>query len=177
MGLEDGIFPNQRSLNDNPNAIEEERRLFYVAVTRAEKRLYLSYARRRQTFGTTTSNPKSRFLVAPGGEQDELFGEGQTVAPPRKKARLADLGSQLEKMERQLEERNVSVSFGRGGKSGDGGNTPSFFPGDTVRHKTFGVGTVAAVRGQGELQTVSVYFPGKGKKTLVAKIAKLEKVT
>ncbi len=190
MGLEDGVFPNQRSLNDNPNAVEEERRLFYVAVTRARKRLFLTYARRRQTFGTTTSNPKSRFLVAPGRKEveeewddEETWDDGDLMdvseedAPKNGKVKLSDLASQIDKMKNQLKERNIDVDFGRLEKKPKKKSAWTFRPGDTVRHGTFGIGTVAAVRGVGDRQNVTVYFPGRGKKTLVARIAKLEKVT
>ena len=171
IGLEDGVFPNQRTLTENPNALEEERRLFYVAVTRAKYKLYLSYARKRQTFGSTTSNPKSRFLLAPGSasnpgfDDDDPFLSGQKK---NKKVKIADLESQVQKMKNQLRARNVEVDFGslqKGLKAGD-----------VVKHPKFGQGTVTATRGRGDLQTVTVYFPGKGKKTLVAKMARLEKV-
>ena len=60
-GLEDGIFPHLRSLTD-PDALEEERRLCYVGITRARERLYLCHAWCRQLFGATNYNPPSRFL-------------------------------------------------------------------------------------------------------------------
>ena len=188
MGLEDGVFPNQRSLNDNPNAVEEERRLFYVAVTRARERLFLTYARRRQTFGSTTSNPKSRFLLAPAQKEEEwgdennwddgdLVDNSQADASKTGKIKISDLPAQLQKIKNQLKDHNVDVNFGSLEGKPKKKSPWSFRPGDTVRHNTFGIGTVSAVRGVGDKQTVTVYFPGKGKKTLVAKIAKLEKVT
>lgn len=174
--LEDGVFPNQRSMGDNPNAVEEERRLFYVAVTRARRRLYLSYARRRMTYGTTASNPKSRFLITAGeafdGEADSFIQrEG---APFRRKqgAKLGDLAGQIEKMKNKLAEKDVDVDFGKL----EGGKNLRFKVGDVVKHPKFGQGTISASRGSGEKQTVTIYFPGVGKKTLVAKMAKLEKV-
>jgi len=62
MGLEEGIFPNKRALEENEHALEEERRLFYVAVTRAKNTLYLSHSKRRMTYGSYFDNPPSRFL-------------------------------------------------------------------------------------------------------------------
>ncbi|MDJ0838324.1 MAG: UvrD-helicase domain-containing protein [Acidobacteriota bacterium] len=178
MALEDGIFPNQRALTDNPNAVEEERRLFYVAVTRARKRLYLSYARKRQTFGTTTSNPKSRFLLAPG-ESFEDEESDPFLKPVRPKAarpgarKFGDLSSQIKRMQEQLAEKDVDVDFGGvGGKK----KPTRIRTGDVVRHAKFGQGTVSKTTGSGEKMTVTVYFPGVGKKTLVARVAKLEKV-
>ena len=175
IGLEEGVFPNQRSISENPNALEEERRLFYVAVTRARKRLYLSYARRRQTYGSTTSNPKSRFLVAPGAaveanDYDEASDDFTKPDKTKRKVRLAALSDQIERMKEQLREHAAEADFDKVNRS------QTLRIGDTVRHKTFGTGTVSSVRGSGDLQTVSVYFPGLGKKTLVAKVAKLVKL-
>ncbi|PIE02757.1 MAG: ATP-dependent DNA helicase PcrA [Acidobacteria bacterium] len=62
MGLEEGLFPNKRALEENPHGLEEERRLFYVAVTRAKNHLYISHSTRRSAFGSTFDNPPSRFL-------------------------------------------------------------------------------------------------------------------
>ena len=84
--------------------------------------------------------------------------------------KLAELGEQLEKMKEQLAEHNAEINFDKIARS------QNLRIGDTVQHKTFGAGTVSSVRGKGDLQTVSVYFPGLGKKTLVAKVAKLVKL-
>jgi len=171
MGLEEGVFPNQRSLDSHPNALEEERRLYYVAITRAEKRLYLSHARRRQTFGTTTSNFRSRFLTIPMRQYGE---DGEQLPPRKKKMTMGDLTSQLERMKAQLREKNVDIQFD---KVAEKPARPSHLrPGDVVRHPTLGTGTISSVRGTGELQTVSVYFPGKGVKKLLTSKAKLEKM-
>jgi len=62
VGLEEGVFPNKRALEENEGAIEEERRLFYVSITRAMERLYLSYSKTRMTYGSVISNEPSRFL-------------------------------------------------------------------------------------------------------------------
>jgi len=171
MGLEDGLFPNQRALAENSNAVEEERRLFYVAVTRARKRLYLSYARQRQTYGSTVANPKSRFLIAPGEDTDSdnqsLFTRSSRT---QRKAPIGELHEQVNRMKEQLARRDVDIDFGALDKN------PRLKSGDVVRHAKFGQGTVSATRGTGELTTVTVYFPGKGTKTLVAKMAKLQKV-
>lgn len=172
MGLEEGVFPNQRSLDSHAQALEEERRLYYVAITRAEKCLYLSHARRRQTFGTTTSNFRSRFLTIPMRQYD--VDEPEPAPAPKKKVKLGSLASQLERMKAQLAEKDIAVDF-------ENLNSPPpkkthLRPGDVVRHQKFGTGTVSSLRGSGNLQTVSVYFPGKGVKKLMVTKAKLEKV-
>lgn len=172
MGLEEGVFPNQRSLDSHAQALEEERRLFYVAITRAENRLYLSHARRRQTFGTTTSNFRSRFLTIPIRDYGETPAPEQ--APKKKKMSLGSLASQLDRMKAQLAEQNVDVDFKSLAKKPK--KSTQLKAGDVVKHKVFGTGTISSVRGTGELQTVSVYFPGQGVKKLIASKAKLEKL-
>jgi len=177
MGLEDGLFPNKRAVTENPGALEEERRLFYVAVTRARRRLYLSYARRRMTYGSTTQNPKSRFLLAPGEEEpsEDPFLRPSTDRPKRRKSTaFGDLSDQVARMKAQLAEKEVDVDFGLLEKKPSG--AVSLRAGDVVRHAKFGQGTVQRTNGVGEKMSVVVYFPGVGRKTLMAKMAKLEKV-
>lgn len=192
MALEDGVFPNQRSISENPNALEEERRLFYVAVTRAMKRLYLSYARHRQTYGSSASNAKSRFLAAPGAseieykvKQDATFANSGFRRSNKSRAKLGDLSSQIERMKVQLAKQDVEVDFGSISEDSEKqdkmldkkqAKPSSLREGDVVRHTKFGTGTVTSRRGKGDLLTVTVYFPGVGKKTLVAKMAKLVKI-
>ena len=75
-GMEDGIFPHVKFGESNPENLEEERRLAYVAITRARKKLYLTYAATRRTFGSTTQNPVSQFLREIPGEDCERVGVG-----------------------------------------------------------------------------------------------------
>jgi len=188
MGLEDGVFPNQRSMTENPDALEEERRLFYVAITRARKRLFLSYARQRQTYGSISQNGKSRFLIPPEGEGDAEFGGGRVYyrerdslldGSPKRKVKIGELGGQLQRMEAQLKQRNVDVDFSavRGvAPPSDASGLTRFRRGDQVRHFKFGAGKVLEVSGPIDKQTLTVYFPGVGRKTLDALMAKLEKL-
>jgi len=171
MGLEEGVFPNQRSLDSHTQALEEERRLYYVAITRAEKQLFLSHARRRQTYGTTTANMRSRFLSIPLRTYDD---SGPEPVLEKKKVKLDNLASQLERMKAQLKQQNVDVNFET--LSPKPAKAVRLRPGDVVRHQKFGTGTISSVRGNGDLQTISVYFPGQGVKKLLASKAKLEKV-
>ena len=86
MGIEDGIFPHVRSLGD-PDELEEERRLAYVGITRAEERLYLTHAWSRMLFGSTQYNPPSRFLDE---IPDELMveAEGRSIQAPKAVVRV-----------------------------------------------------------------------------------------
>ncbi|CAM2009008.1 ATP-dependent helicase [Acanthopleuribacter pedis] len=173
VGLEDGVFPNQRALDDNPNAVEEERRLFYVAVTRAKQRLFLSYARSRQTYGKTVRNIKSRFLLPPKTGADS----GPLPEKPRKPSPWGDSATQQKRLTLQMERlgvdaRQIKKTFG---KSEDGDEL-HLEPGDRVEHASFGEGTVSVVMGQGAQRKVSVRFPGKGIRTLLVIKAGLKKL-
>lgn len=156
IALEDGIFPNQRALDENPNGVEEERRLFYVAVTRAKRRLFLTYAQRRQSFGSWNTNPVSRFLR----EADPA---------PTRTPHLGKLDSQLTRMESQLRARNVDLVFPRHGSS-------VLAVGDAVSHPRFGTGKVVHARGRGANRKVSVHFKGVGIKQFLAEKAPLEPI-
>ena len=75
-GLEEGIFPHVAGFSDDPAKLEEERRLAYVAITRARKRLFITYAATRRSFGTTQANPRSRFVGEIPEEDIEFSGVG-----------------------------------------------------------------------------------------------------
>ena len=75
-GLEEGIFPHVAGFSDDPAKLEEERRLAYVAITRARKRLFLTYAATRRTYGSTQANPRSRFVGEIPAEDIEFSGVG-----------------------------------------------------------------------------------------------------
>ncbi|WP_053207816.1 DNA helicase PcrA [Jiangella muralis] len=157
-GLEDGVFPHQRSLGGNAQELEEERRLAYVGITRARERLYLSRALLRSAWGSPAHNPASRFLAE---IPDELIDWRRTEAdqvkwttppPPRRQA----------------------VS----GRSTGAGNRPviSLSAGDRVTHDAFGLGTVVATNGQGEHAQATVDFGESGLKTLLLRYAPVEKL-
>ncbi|MBC3193886.1 UvrD-helicase domain-containing protein [Pseudonocardia sp. C8] len=158
-GWEDGIFPHQRTLGD-PKELAEERRLAYVGITRAERRLYLSRAIVRTAFGQPSTNPQSRFLdEVPAGLVDWRRTEEQLVAE-RPSAPVGRFG------------------FGRSGGRGaaqpsDRGdwrvpersrNTTSLQldVGDRVNHDKYGLGTVIAADGVGPRATVTIDFGSGG---------------
>ncbi|SEF08205.1 DNA helicase PcrA [Jiangella alba] len=158
-GLEDGVFPHQRSLGGNTQELEEERRLAYVGITRARERLYLSRALLRSAWGSPAHNPASRFLPE---IPDELIDWRRTEAdqvkwttppPPRRQA----------------------VS---GRSAGGAGNRPviALSAGDRVTHDAFGLGTVVATNGQGEHAQATVDFGESGLKTLLLRYAPVEKL-
>jgi DNA helicase-2/ATP-dependent DNA helicase PcrA len=161
-GLEDGVFPHLRSLGD-PRELEEERRLAYVGITRAQRRLYLSRATVRSAWGAPQHNPASRFLdELPDDlldwrrtEADQTRWSGGAVALSRPVAR-------------------PSPTRGRGAVAER--SIPSLRPGDRVAHDTFGLGTVVAVDGVGDRSVASVDFGSEGVKRLLLRYAPVQKL-
>ncbi len=165
IGLEENVFPHSRSMFDN-DEMEEERRLAYVGITRAEKELYLTHAKMRTLYGRTNMNPISRFIneipedLIDGIEQarQSMFGgsiaqknTSNTPTPPLKR-----------KAERQ---QNTT-----------GAESKTWMPGDKANHKKWGVGTVVKVQGEGEAMELDIAFPAPtGIKRLLAKFAPITK--
>jgi DNA helicase-2/ATP-dependent DNA helicase PcrA len=178
VGMEEGIFPHSRALWEEEE-LEEERRLCYVAITRAKDSLTLTSASRRTLFGAMQANRPSRFL-------DEIPAELFDASPVRR--RRADDWD----WDEGTRDRSADESRGRqaGGKRGGVGSLDvqglvetlkarpagAFQPGDRVRHRVFGEGIVTRSKGAGEEEQVTAIFPGHGEKTLVASIAGLEKL-
>jgi DNA helicase-2/ATP-dependent DNA helicase PcrA len=154
VGLEAGLFPNYRSLND-PLALEEERRLCYVGITRAQEMLYLSHARERRLYGTREPATRSQFI-------GELPGE------------LLRTNSRI-KTTRTAPPSNPSPEAKTRGKSNDSGST-TWRVGDRVIHRSFGVGEITHVFGDRGKQSVAIKFPTVGQKIVDPKIAGLQKI-
>lgn len=170
VGLEDGIFPHARSLDD-PVQMEEERRLMYVGVTRAMERLYLTWAMHRTQWGRTNRCVPSRFLKE--APIHLLQGFTMPKEEPQKPARglFADeRGSAKEEWTQDLDTWTARSSLSARK------HVPTFDVGDQVRHGTWGIGTVAQVIGQGDRACVVVEFPALGKKILDPRFAALKKV-
>jgi len=156
-GLEEEVFPHQRSLT-NKKELEEERRLAYVGITRAEQRLYLTRALRRNWYGRPAFHDQSRFL---GEIPAELIEWRRDAAA----ARAATTPAQ-ERMARRPDTRSP-------------GNrpVPSLAPGDLVTHDKFGLGTVVSTDGYGDQAEAKIDFGGEyGVKHLVLRYAPLEKL-
>ena len=144
-GMEDGVFPHLRTLGD-PDELEEERRLCYVGITRAQDRLYLTSAWSRMLFGGTNYNPPSRFLK-------EI---------PPELIEKADKRSRDSKSESSWANRETV-------------NADEIGPGDRVRHDKWGLGTVREVIGADERAEAEVIFDSEGKKRLLLAWAPLQK--
>lgn len=151
-GLNQGLFPLERDVSDKQ--IEEERRLFYVGLTRAKEKVFLSTTQERNIAGETKYQMKSIFLKE---IPDELIQECQTYRKPSTTRR------KYRKIKENYASTNVApeVSF--------------LTPGSIVTHKIFGVGKVLEVNGYGENARLVIYFNGVGEKTIVAKFVQLIK--
>jgi len=173
-GLEDGLFPHQRSLND-PDSLEEERRLAYVGITRAMRQLYLIYAEQRRLHGIDAYGIPSRFIK----EIPEEFLE--EVRPRVSGARAGQgfgsgFGSGFRSSHNgQSGTRQAGQSgMGRGAAGlGDAPPAPGLRRGARVRHAKFGAGVVVNIEGQGPHARVQVNFEGQGSKWLMLQYANL----
>jgi len=153
-GMEDGVFPHMRSLGE-PKELEEERRLAYVGITRAEQRLYISRAAVRSSWGSPAFNPASRFVA-------EIPSE------------LVDWRSDPEKSAWSAAARRDSRPAPA--RKPGGRQIPNLTPGDRITHDQFGLGTVVSVDGVAEKTKVKIDFGGGGEKTLLLAYAPLEKL-
>ncbi|ALN15494.1 DNA helicase PcrA [Acidipropionibacterium acidipropionici] len=177
-GFEDGVFPHARSLGDSTE-LAEERRLAYVGLTRARKRLLLSRAVVRTMWGKPQYNPPSRFI-------DEIPARLVTWERLAEASPGWDWKSQERSGSARQSLSDDGPSFGQGsGRAFGSGRGPShapkspvlsLAPGDKVLHTTFGLGTVLATRGSGPNTNVDVDFGSVGTKRLALKFAPLEKL-
>jgi len=180
-GMEDGVFPHARSLDDEKR-IEEERRLAYVGITRAKDRAFLTFARRRMLFGRTNENPPSRFLLELPTEGIEHRGKVET----EERDVWADLDWDRDReryQERKAARRDAALAGLSGAWTGRAeaprkrnlaGDT-KFRAGDHVRHPSLGAGVVVSSQVRSDDEEVTVAFPEKGVKKLMASFAKLAK--
>jgi DNA helicase II / ATP-dependent DNA helicase PcrA len=176
-GLEDGVFPHSRSLGDQPE-LEEERRLAYVGVTRAEQRLYLSRAVVRSAWGAPAHNPASRFLDE---MPVDLVDWRRTEAAQTRWARpdlvgdsSARLGTPTAAGRRNFS--SAALKADAAAKAKTAREIPSLEPGDRVVHDSFGMGTVVALEGVAEKSVASIDFGSEGVKRLLLRYAPVEKL-
>jgi len=192
IGMEEDVFPN-RNARETSDGLEEERRLFYVAITRAQRRLTLSAARRRRIMGTEMLSMPSRFLreipadalTAPIRWGTELYQAGEGVRPGSSFTRGAggaSVATELQRIRTFFDRvREVPPS-----PSGTGSDTPpapsekvdaSAFPAGTrVRSPRFGAGTILAASGRGDGLTYTVRFDQGGDRRIMARFGGLEPV-
>jgi DNA helicase-2/ATP-dependent DNA helicase PcrA len=168
-GMEENIFPSFQTLL-NPEEIEEERRLAYVAVTRAKKQVYITHVRDRMMSGRTSSNSISRFVeeIPPAlcDRDDELPDDAeirQLRQRPQKMKPVNYFVNETSKPSKALEKKSPAT-------------TEIFQPGDTVKHVSFGVGVVLTVRPMGGDTLYEIAFEKVGTKKLMATYARLTRL-
>lgn len=181
IGMEEGVFPLSRAIED-ADELEEERRLAYVGITRAEQILFLTNANTRTLFGKTSYNRPTRFIreiddeliqhqglarpvnssfgVKYSKEQPTQFGQGMSL----QQALQAHKSNSQPQVTAQLQALNANNS-----------HETSWEIGDVATHKKWGDGTVLEVSGSGKTQELKINFPGIGLKKLLASVAPISK--
>lgn len=162
-GMEEGVFPSGRSESDED--IEEERRLCYVAITRAKQKLYLTNTERRMIFGKTTANRPSRFMREIPVEYTEDLSRKRTKVQHS----VGNAIAERMKQERERLYKKAEQTFVPEKKM-------NFKPGDIVMHRKFGRGIVVEAQAFGKDMRLAVSFDSVGMKQLMAAFAKLEKL-
>ena len=204
-GMEEGIFPSSRSMEED-NRLEEERRLMYVGITRARRRLFLTRASERMLYNQYNHNPASRFLdeIPPRLVREEYsrsarYGVGRPAetrpkrydngyrwesqdfpdAEPQARISASGLGKPKLKIKGMDLGSIPGVSRGFVGSSAnvlaDSAMQKLFSPGDRVRHPKFGAGKVTEVTGQGKEARIRIRFDTAGEKELALSIAPIVK--
>lgn len=168
VGMEEGIFPHSRTLM-NDNEIEEERRLCYVGITRAEKHLFLSNARTRTIYGRTQYYTPSRFLQEVPRNLVHVIKRPVVQRP----AMTSQVYKPTAKENANWFEQHKANFFPRESSAAAG---CSFHVGDKVMHKKWGAGTIVTAKAADDGQEVTVAFAGGGIRSLLTKYAKLEKL-
>lgn len=159
MGMEESIFPHIRSiLSDDDHEMEEERRICYVAITRAEEELYLTHATSRTLFGKTQSNSASRFL--------KEIPEDLLNKPARTESRYAGASSSQRPVKRGPSRRTTKRSEVASG---------TWNVGDKVVHKAWGEGMVSNVNEKNGTVELDIIFKSQGPKRLLANFAPIKK--
>ncbi|WP_143745151.1 DNA helicase PcrA [Marinilactibacillus piezotolerans] len=170
IGMEEGVFPLSRAQMDE-NELEEERRLAYVGITRAEHKLYITNSLNRTLYGKTQTNLPSRFI----GEIDETLLESIESNSLRPFSNGINRGFGNRSNDRTETNKKVrTVTAHPTGNSG--AETLDWNVGDKANHKAWGVGTVVKISGTGQDLQLDIAFPGIGIKPLLATFAPIEKV-
>ncbi|MCC3175583.1 ATP-dependent DNA helicase PcrA [Streptococcus gordonii] len=187
VGMEENVFPLSRASEDE-DELEEERRLAYVGITRAEKILYLTNANSRMLYGKTNYNQPSRFLREISSDlldyqglarpSNSSFKVSYTNSDTSKFGQGMSLAQALQERKRQAAPSSISTGslpFGKSSQSQPSKPEVAWAIGDIAHHKKWGDGTVLAVSGSGNSQELKINFPEVGLKKVLASIAPIEK--
>ena len=169
IGMEENVFPLSRALMEE-SELEEERRLAYVGITRAEEKLYVTNAFSRTLYGRTQYNRPSRFL----SEIDESLLESTSSRPAQPVQTSRTTGTFNPKVFKPVYQQPVQKAVSS--KKETGGDANSWKAGDKVMHKKWGTGTVVRVSGVAKDMELDIAFAQQGVKRLLAAFAPIEKI-
>ncbi|MCS6806477.1 MAG: UvrD-helicase domain-containing protein [Blastocatellia bacterium] len=191
VGLENGLFPHARS-TDDPAELEEERRLCYVAITRAQQQLYVTHARSRRLRGEEISCEPSLFLQEMPLDELEDLSNGpswlQTCAPPTR-SHIAAVTTKptrpfqgktynsVESLQGFFKQKGINVNIEKpASRKTAAGQQSGLAVGSRVRHPKYGVGQVIHCEDQGDDVKLTIRFPGFGDRKMLQRLAQLEKL-
>lgn len=166
-GMEDGLFPGMQSIMGSEAEIEEERRLAYVAITRAKKELYITHVANRLLYGRTQYNPPSRFV-------EEIPKELLSEEGRPKSSSCAERGARIPFESEKPFGDSITIGVPLVRRTNDSKET--FAEGDRVVHVTFGEGEILSAKKLGADTLYEVAFDNAGTKKLMASFAKLKKI-
>ncbi len=174
-GMEDGIFPGMQNIVGSTEDMEEERRLAYVALTRAKEQIYIFHTGTRLLYGQTQHNPISRFVSEIPEKLIEKKGYESYYTPPTQSAKVyyQDTSYSIKQPAYKSEPISIGKPYNTPRKSASG---ELFAAGDRVRHMTFGDGEIISVKPMGADTLYEVVFDNVGTKKLMATYAKLKKI-
>ncbi len=167
VGMDDGIFPSARSF-DSEEDMEEERRLAYVAITRAKKRLYLANARQRMLFGQTQHNITSRFMKEIGSELVEKHDNAAAMKQQLESESNAVTEVRSATLQQQLARNKKSTGAPK--------EAVTYTAGEKVSHSIFGEGVIVSVKPMANDSMLEIAFDKVGTKKIMANYAKLKKL-
>ena len=170
-GFEEGIFPGMQTILGGEAEIEEERRLAYVAITRAKDELYILHAKNRLLYGSTSCNPASRFLA----EIPESLLEHERAPASSYTGFAGTRGEYAARPATRQYAATERITVGRPA-SRPAVKRQTFRAGDRVKHQTFGEGTLLSVQRMGADDLYEIAFDTRGTKKLMATYAKLQKI-
>jgi len=190
VGLEEGLFPNQMSVNSREE-LEEERRLYYVAVTRAKSHLFLTYALQRYRFGNLIYSEPSRFIEELDEKNLEFIGHkvrrAEPTSGPDTPWERSGTRTTKEAPGKSLYERPGAAQRQATPNFTPAAHTPSadfkaddpktIQAGMEVEHEKFGIGKVVSLEGDGNNRIATLFFAGIGQKRIMLKYAKVRIVS
>jgi DNA helicase-2/ATP-dependent DNA helicase PcrA len=173
VGMEENLFPSIQSLNSRSD-LEEERRLFYVALTRAERKAHLSYSENRYKWGNLTFCEPSRFISEIETEYIDLPGQARKQKTmSQTTSHQPKLDPRFKSMKGNMKPKGFANSMTGSVNDFAASSPDEIKSGMTVEHQRFGVGEIVKIEGMGSNKKATVDFPNIGKKHLLLKFAKL----